>query len=499
MSRTTRLLLFAVAGLGAVGSVPAHAQDWRMMYFQSQGFQTNYDDGVMCTDPRGFAHRTNHAMTWYLNPSGQGWGKDAAIQGALSAWTNVANADFDLAWGGWDWYAGYEQNDGVNALVWRNDDPFCNQRSCGALTSLLMGPDLVIQEADIIFNENQQWMTDGQFTYGCWMGGATGIMMDTQGIATHELGHAMGIAHPINEFTTAATMGTHACTPDARSLEGDDVDALRCSEDRYPVSPSYQGALQSVGCQEIKGWAYNANQSYQRSYVEIDEDLGGGPSLLGITHADLYSPLLGGLPDPYHAFSYSPTGNRQLYDGEWHTISARYSGNQANVGFSYLLMCEHKMFPESMGPSQQLAIPEGESYEVGTTFTSDYAGYISQIGYYFAYGESAAPSHTVKLWTESGQLLASAAVYPPVNQLHSGWAYAPIERVRIDPNVNYRASVDTYEVQSKSPCGEQNSLASPYVSSPLTALGGAWKTGVGQMPDVGSCSNFFVSVTYESG
>ena len=509
MTRATRLAIGLAAAVAlAVVHTPAHSQAWRMMRSNEQGWMRN-PQRVTCEDLNGFTHLTNHVMTWYLNPSGDGAWKDQAVIDALRAWTEVPNADFDLRWGGFG-LGRFEQADGYNTMVW-DDDPICDNDSCHAITGLLLGPGQVILQADIQFNAHPsrgfQWMTNGDYsvTPPCWETvNSFGLKLDTQGIATHELGHALGIDHPTNYNNTLAVMGDRACTTEGRFLKSDDLAALRCSENRYPENPAYQGALEAGGCRGITGWAWNANRTYQKSYVEIVEDFfDGTPTRVrAITQANRNKPGLAGLPDPYHGFSFDPNG--LFTDGRWHLVRARYSGNGAStIGNSFLMVCGLEMFPRSMTPSDPpLVIPEGKEYEVGTTFKSDHSGYITEIGYYFHIAESQAPSHTVKLWkVESdgrGTLMASKSIRPPVSA-KDRWSYASVGRVRIEANQLYRASIDTYEAQAKSSCGSANSLSSPYSNHPLTAVGGAWVEGVGGMPTVGSCSNFFVSVKFESG
>jgi hypothetical protein len=504
MSRFTRTASLLAIGAAIVASTPSTAQTFRMMLGLGAGTGFGSEHSVVtCTDTRGFAHRTGRAFTFYLNPSGQGAGKEAAIQGALQAWTNVTNADHLLEWGGTR-SNGYRQADGLNMLVW-GIDAFCDTKSCHAVTALLIAPGQEIRETDILFNANPnrnfQWMINGQYSPDCAQtANSNGLMLDTQGIATHELGHALGIHHPSNYTTSAATMANVACTVNGRTLEADDREALRCSENRYPDAPVYEGAFEVAGCRAMTGWAWNADRSYQKSYVEIVEDLPNGTvKVHAVTPANRYRADLTWLPDRYHAFSWDPRGS-DLDDARWHAVRARYSGNQANVGPTHMVMCGLEMFPQSMNPSDPPLSTGGQPYEVGTQFKSDVPGYITEIAYHWSPGEAAAVgTKTAKLWTDSGQLLASATLRPPVIFGQAGWSSVSIPRVAIQANVKYRASVDTYAYQSKSSCGSSTSLSSPYVNSPLTALQGFWRSGVGSMPTVGSCSNFFVSVKYESG
>lgn len=506
MSRAAILAMAAVVAAATVDSAPASAQAWQMSQTRQQGWRTDGRD-VACTDLDGFTHPTNHVMTWYLNPTGGGGGKDAAIKAALKTWTDVANSDYDLRWGGYHW-GDFEGTDGRNTMAW-GVNSVCDNDSCHAITSLLLGPGQVIVEADILFNANPnrgfQWMTNGEYsiTPPCWQTpNSFGLKLDTQGVATHELGHTMGIGHPTNFATTSAVMGARACTTGGRTLRGDDAAALKCSENRYPVNPNYQGAFERAGCRTMTGWAWNTNQSYQQSYVEVMEDfLDGRASILrGVAWANLRRSDVGGLPDPYHGFSLETPA--ALRDGRWHLVSTRYSGTGAAFGpYSYLMICGLQMFPGSMRPSDPPQPTNGQPYEVGTEFKSDYGGYITEIGYYWAPGEAVNGNKTVKLWNENGDLIGTGTLQPPNVYLSVGWSYASIGRVAIQRNVKYVASVDTYDYQAKSSCGSSNSLASPYVNYPLTALQGLWRTGVGveDPPSTPSCSNFFVSVVFESG
>jgi hypothetical protein len=481
MSPAKTFLLFSIFLLAAVtaGAQPPY----RMMQSTDVGWINN-NDLVTCTDTRGFAHHNSHTLTFYLNPSGQGAGKELAIQGALQAWTNVTNADFVLSWGGTR-SNGYQQSDGYNMMVW-GQDPLCDSLSCHAITAVLLEPGQVIKEADILFNANPnrsfQWMTNGQYSPSCWQtANSTGLMLDTQGIATHELGHALGIHHPFNYSTTTATMGNQACTVGGRTLETDDMEALRCAENRYPENPNYQGALDQATCESFSGWARNANHDYETSYVEIVEKLSTGfLNVIAVVPAN----------GPGHTFSYDPLFN----DGKWHKIRTRYSGTLANVGPDKDILCDAPLFPDSMRASQYPSTG-GTVYTVGTQFSSTLSGKITQLGYLWPMNETG--SHTIQLWSNTGTPMSppidiTAPAFPP----RWKWVALPTP-VEITAGVMYRVSINTNSYQSKSPCGTTNSLQTPYTNGPLTAHQGLWKAGTGS-PDIGSCSNFFVNVKFST-
>jgi hypothetical protein len=505
MRSTTRVARFAViAGIAGIvltaSTAWSQTEKFRMLQSLDIGWAVS-TPVVTCADLRGFTHPGSHTMTWYLNPAGGGAGKDAALQSALQTWSNPGLTDFRLLWGGTK-PNGYKQNDGFNMMVWGTDS-ICDSKSCHAITALLLGPGQVIREADILFNASPtlafQWMTNGESSDQCWVtASSTGLKIDTQGIATHELGHSLGIHHPTNFSTTAATMGDRACTPDGRTLEADDLSSLRCAEGRYPQNPLYEGVAEQTTCKTISGWAWNRDKGYQTSYVEVIETLSTGfIKVLAVAKAGTYRADLAasGIGDGYHGFSYAvPASTSPLWDQRWHKVRTRYSGTFGALGPDKDLICGVKLFPETMSPNDPDLSTGGLPYEVGTQFSSSVPGFITQIGYDFAPGEETAGSHTVRLWSDSGALLASA----PVSNPQHGWTYVSIPRTAIQANVRYRVSINTYAFQSKSSCGTSNSLQNPYTSDPLTAHQGFWRQGDGVFPNTSSCANFFVGVQFET-
>lgn len=207
----------AVVALLALAATPSHA--FRMIQLAQSGLAIN-GRAVTCSDTGGFAHWNVSLTGWLVHPGNQGQSQIPALQGAMAAWTNVAGAAHKPI------YLGTTTSswtiDGLNTIAWTNFSG-CVE-NCLALTSLILQPGQVIVEADILFNNQLVW-------------GSSGFDWDTQGIATHELGHALGIHHA--EFNTPGPPTMHPLYPgpDQRTLEADDIAALQCSQGRYPVTP----------------------------------------------------------------------------------------------------------------------------------------------------------------------------------------------------------------------------------------------------------------------
>jgi hypothetical protein len=503
MYRASKYSGLALLGLTAALAWPSPAQAYNMSQNASDGWM-NSSSRVACTDVAGFTHWGTSDIDWYLNTSGQGAGKASAVQGALAAWNN-AGTEYNLNYAGTTTgtYNMGGQGDGKNTFYW-GIDGFCDTRACHAVTARLLEVKTttpngqVILESDILFNANPDpgflWMTDGQYSNECWNTvGSSGLKLDTQGIATHELGHSLGINHPtvLDTSPTAPTMA-NACTPDAQSLASDDINALACSENRYPQDPSYYGNFSTGTCRSISGSAANANRESHASYVEVVESMSNGTPRIAVVRPA--SPVS-------NQFSYVPgSGNPddQLMDGNWHTIRVRHTGTgQELSGGPKSIICGVPLFSGQPGSSAHISTG-GTPYEVATQFSSTHGGYISHLRYYFP-GNGETGARTARLWSNTGTQLGSVSLTPPSSFGGIGWVEKALStKVQIQPNVLYRVSITTYTEQSKTACG----LSSPMTNGPLTAHQGFWSAGDGTaspiMPATSSCSNYWVSVKFET-
>jgi hypothetical protein len=210
MNRKALALAVVAAGMIAA-AVPSHA--YRMIQNTGVG-RFSAGAAVACNASGGFTHWNNKNISWRLNTANQGSGKATAVTAAMASWTGVSSADHVLTYAGTT-TTGFTTN-GVNTLLWASGNGCTG--SCLAITALVLQSGQVIVETDISFNNNVTWTT-------------TGANYDTQAVATHELGHSLGIHH--TEAGTTPTMYAFYSGSAGRSLETDDRSALQCAESRY--------------------------------------------------------------------------------------------------------------------------------------------------------------------------------------------------------------------------------------------------------------------------
>jgi hypothetical protein len=480
------ILRAAACILAAVALASSPSWAYKMMY--NTGSTTA--QWVNCNNLNGFSHWNQGTISFYHNTSGAGAGKATAIQNAMAEWTNASQSDHVLSYAGTT-SAVFNINDSQNTILWGSttSSSLCGTLACHAITVVRYNSQQVFQEVDIVNNDQMDWRTDGTFDSTCSSSVTNpdgtprlNVAIDTQAIMTHELGHALGIGHTTD---STATMGGASCKVDGRTLNSDDTAALQCLTNRYPVSPDYEGFLDGYAgfnCTQISGWGWNSDRPNDPIYIHVVD---GSTRRAAIPadqcRADLVS---AGKGNGCHGFIYTVPGT--MKNGQWHTVHTLFSGNDGELTWSPRnLICAVKLFPDTLQPTQDLSTG-GLPYEVATQFSSSVDGNITRLGYNFSPGETG--PHTIRLWTDTGTLLASATLSPSL----ASYPYVSISPVAIQANVRYRVSITTFTEQSKTPCG----LSGGYTSGSLTAHQGFWKQGSGVFPDTSSCSNFHVSVEF---
>ncbi len=142
-------------------------------------------------------------------------------------------------------------------------------------------------------------------------------------------------------------------------------------------------------------------------------------------------------------------------------------------------------------PTYTLASGDTAQVELGLRFSSSQPGTITGIRFYKANNDAA--THTVTLWDNDGNALATAAT---ASESAIGWQTATFSApVAVTPGATYTAS---YNLPTGRYPFTYTSLSSAFANGPLTALanGGVYRYGTGFPTSAFNGSNYWVDVVF---
>lgn len=165
-------------------------------------------------------------IAYYINLEGAPVGAEQDIHDAFLAWQHeIKSPQVEQAYPGDHSavsfvYMGLTTatgaTDGKNVVYFRSCD------SCGAASASVRSKRKAVVEFDIFLNGTRAWVTD----LACPTHECSGL--DLQGVATHEVGHALDLYHVTSEAASSLTMyGTETDTFSRRDLGAGDVLGLR--------------------------------------------------------------------------------------------------------------------------------------------------------------------------------------------------------------------------------------------------------------------------------
>lgn len=197
-------------------------------------------------------HWDHGCVSYYLHEQGsddvEGLAEKEALKASLAEWSAPTCSAMTMKYAGttdYDIVGFIKEEDPINLVLWHESDWPYPQRPI-AYTSVTYDPNTgVIMDADLELNgEDYAFTVDPK---------SEPFKIDIQNTVTHELGHALGLDHTTDPFSTMYLEAMPGETI-KRTLEADDIAGL-CA--LYPIEggldcdkPSEEepGGSNSVGC-----------------------------------------------------------------------------------------------------------------------------------------------------------------------------------------------------------------------------------------------------------
>jgi len=251
-------------------------------------------------------------------------------------------------------------------------------------------------------------------------------------------------------------------------------------------APDYDGFVDRGDCSFIGGYALDQNAPDQTIYVDIYD----GGTLIGTVPADRFRRDLfdAGWPNPNHGFLFQIPAS--VKNGKIHSIYAKFSGTFLDIpGSPKEIACNASVFPTATPDTT--ASGQGSTWEQGVEISSSMNGIITKVRFWKSAGERSG-GHTARIWSTSGQPLASAPFSEP--DPSPGWKYATVN-FPITAGVRYRITYNIYDEVAKTFNVFTNG---PITKGPLTGWRSYFGTPAGQFPTSSSTSNLFADVVFNA-
>ncbi len=212
-------------------------------------------------------HWETSPITWQLNQGGMPGMTNTefkdAVQAAFDAWEDVECSTVQFS------FTGYKPSDtdqGIWVTVQKNSwDPAVGDALAYALPTPTWGGEIL--NANLVFNAvDPQWSTSANPGYG---------FSDVQGVATHEIGHAIGLDHPRYRESTMFFSGSSA---GLRTLEDDDAHGACFLYPAYPftIGAACDACTDNSHCATGYCLNWGGNHAYCGSNCNTDSDCDDG-------------------------------------------------------------------------------------------------------------------------------------------------------------------------------------------------------------------------------